>query len=101
MPAITKDPHAQLAGVSFLELCLTCLNSQAQENIVPYGNEFEVAKQSILNGHVKDGLGQMALLLERIDATKEPNFWSLSISFADYLHEEELCRRPMAVPRLR
>jgi CHAT domain-containing protein len=68
---------------------LTCLNSQAQENIIPYGNEFEVAKQSILNGHVKDGLGQMALLLERIDATKEPNFWSLSISFADYLDEEE------------
>jgi hypothetical protein len=74
MPAITKDPHAQLAGVSFLELCLTCLNSQAQENIVPYGNEFEVAKQSILNGHVKDGLGQMALLLARIDAQMSRTF---------------------------
>jgi hypothetical protein len=69
---------------------LTCLKAQAQESFAAYEKEFATAKQSILDGHVKDGIGQMAALLARIDPAKEPNnYWLLSVNLADYLHQTE------------
>jgi hypothetical protein len=75
---------------SFALIFLASLAAQAQESFSPYEKEFTAARQSILDGHAKDGIGQMVALLTKIDPVKEPNnYWLLSVNLADFLHQTE------------
>lgn len=71
----------RLGLISLLALLLTCFRAEAEEGLTAYEKDFGAAKQSILEGHVKDGIGQMAALVAKIDPTQEPNnYWFLCIS---------------------
>jgi CHAT domain-containing protein len=65
-----------------------CFNVHAQESFAAYETEYTAARQQILDGHVKDGVGQMAALFLKIDPSKEPNnYWSLGTTLSDFLHQ--------------
>jgi CHAT domain-containing protein len=81
-----RKPRLRL--ISLLALLLACFRAEAEERFTAYEKDFGAAKQLILEGHVKDGIGQMAALLVKIDPTQEPNnYWFLSITLSDYLHQ--------------
>jgi len=62
----------------------------AQESFSAYEKEYLEAKQAILDGHVKDGIGRIAALVQKIDPAVEPNnYWLLSANLAEFLHQVE------------
>jgi CHAT domain-containing protein len=69
-------------------LLLAPFKAQAEESFAAYETEYKAARQLILDGHVKDGIGQMAALLLKIDPSKEPNnYWGLGVRLSDFLHQ--------------
>jgi CHAT domain-containing protein len=80
-------PKPNLFAVLALFL-VTCSGAQAVESFATYEKDYSKATQSILDGHVKDGVGQIVAILARIDPAKEPNnYWSVSIALSDFLDQ--------------
>jgi CHAT domain-containing protein len=64
--------------------------AQAQDSASPPLEAFSAARQSILEGHVKDGIAALAALTRTIDATKQPDvYWRASSTLAEFLHQTE------------
>jgi CHAT domain-containing protein len=52
--------------------------------------EFQTAKQSIIEGRVRDGIGRLTTLLSKINPQTDPNdYWITSDVLADFLHQVE------------
>src|SRR6266516_4814181 len=50
--------------------------------------EFDIAKKSVFEGRVKDGIGRLSALLGKIDPKIDPNdYWIVSDVLADLLHQ--------------
>ena len=74
---------------AFLVMSALVLSAHAQENFAIYEKEYLAAKQSLLEGHVKDGIDRMAALVQKVDPATEPNtYWLLSANLAEFLHHE-------------